>query len=46
MSESPTWTYAQSAQAADGASGAITIEVARVSGRFGAGAWAGLELML
>ncbi|MAZ22289.1 glycoside hydrolase/phage tail family protein [Roseovarius sp.] len=46
MSESPTWTYAQSAQAADGASGAVTIEVAQVSGRFGAGAWARLELTL
>lgn len=46
MSESPAWTYAQSAQAADGASGAVTIEVAQVSGRFGAGAWAGLELTL
>lgn len=46
LSESPGWTYGQADQMTDGASGAITVDVAQVSAKFGTGAWASLDLTL
>ncbi len=43
---SPSWTYPQSLQAADGASGLVDISVAQVSARFGPGPAARLSVEL
>ena len=42
--ETPHWIYSSTAQIADGIDGAFSIEVAQLSGRFGAGPFTRIEL--
>ncbi|MFT4149974.1 MAG: glycoside hydrolase TIM-barrel-like domain-containing protein [Paracoccaceae bacterium] len=42
----PQWTYTAAMQAADGAAGTITVEVAQLSDRFGAGPFEMLEVTI